>query len=380
LYFNNFKLDELETELANSWLEINLSNLGNNIDFLKSLLPDKTKMMAVVKAEAYGHGSVEVALKAKEKKVDYLGVATIAEGKILRNEGIKLPVLVLGSVFPEQIHIALKYGIEITLASEENIRNTEMVAASLGLKAGVHLKIDTGMGRVGILPDKLNSAVELLKKSDNLEIKGVFTHFAESENPDFNFTRQQIKTFLKCIEEIKTAGFNNFIIHAANSSATLIHPESHFDMVRTGLAMYGIPDPETVGLEPVMSLKSRIINLKEIPAGSSLGYGRSFITKRDSLIGIIPIGYADGFPRVLSNKQEVLIGEKRCMVVGNISMDQCLVDLTDLQKVNIGDEVILLGKAGKEHITAKDWAAKSYRIPYEVLCGFGNRLPRIYIK
>jgi alanine racemase len=380
LYFNKFEFDELEAELANSWLEIDLNNLSSNIDFLRDLLLPGTKMMAVVKAEAYGHGSVEIALKASEKKIDYLGVATIAEAKILRKAGINLPILVLGSVFPEQIHIALKYDVEITLASPENIKNTEAIAGALGKEAKVHLKIDSGMGRVGVRPEYLMKSLELLKEAKNLNLKGVFTHFAESENPDFRFTAKQLKVFQECVVIIKDSGFDSQVIHAANSSATLIHPESHLDMVRVGLAMYGIGDPETPGLAPVMSLKSRIINMKEIPEGRSLGYGRSFFTARDSLIGIIPVGYADGFPRVLSNKQDVLIRGKRCPVVGNISMDQCLVDLTGLENPVVGDEVILLGKSGNEEITAREWAAKSYRIPYEVLCGFGNRLPRIYLK
>ncbi len=372
-------INELEPELANSWLEIRLDTLGKNIDYLRSLLPQGKKMMAVVKADAYGHGSIEVSVKAQKKNINYLGVATIAEAKILRQAGVTLPILVLGSVFPEQIHIALKFNIETTISSIESIKNLNNIATALNLKAKAHLKIDSGMGRVGVRPEKLNDLINFLQSSEKIELKGIFTHFAESENPNQDFTKQQIQTFKEGYKKVKEAGFKDFITHAANSSGILCHPDSCFDMVRTGLAMYGVGDPQTPHLTQVLSLKSRIINLKEVPKGNSLGYGRSFFTIRDSLIGIIPIGYADGFPRILSNKQDVLIKGKRCRVVGNISMDQCLVDITDIENIKIGEEVILQGSSGNESIKAEEWAEKSYRIPYEVLCGFGNRLPRVYI-
>ncbi len=377
-------INDLEPELVNSWLEIDLNAIGKNITYLKSLIPKSGKIMAVVKADAYGHGAIEVAFKAQDIKiVDYLGVANIAEAKILRQSGVYLPILVLGSTFDEQLHIALKYNIETTITSYVNIQILEKIAKELNIQAKVHLKIDSGMGRVGIRPEKLEESLILLKKSKHIILKGVFTHFAESENINSNFTDQQIDTFENCLKIIKETGFKNFIIHSANSSATLICTKSHFDMVREGLAMYGIGDPENDQLLVSLSLKSRIINIKEVPKGSSLGYGRSFFTQVDSLIGIVPIGYADGLPRILSNNQDVIVNDHKFPLVGNISMDQCLVDLTstknNIENIKIGDEVILIGKSKNQSIKVQEWANKSYKISYEVLCGFGNRLPRKYI-
>lgn len=381
-YANNIPfLNELEPELINSRLEIDLKALYNNLKYLKSLSPEKTKLMSVVKADAYGHGIIEIGLEVQKKQLaDYLGVANVAEAKMLRQAGINLPILVMGVIFSHQLEISFKYNIETVITNTKNVIDAQTIGHNKNLKGKVHIKIDSGMGRVGVRPEKLDELLIELKKSNNLELVGVMTHFAESENMDFTFTNHQTKVFMECIEKIKSYGFKNFIIHSANSSATLIHPETYFDMTREGLAMYGVGDPPNNNLTPVLSLKSKIVNIKEIPKGNFLGYGRSFVTQRDSLIGIVPIGYADGFSRILSNKQDVLINGKRCPVVGNISMDQCLIDLTDYQDAKIGDEVILIGKSGNEEIKVEEWAKKSYKISYEVLCGFGNRLPRIYLE
>ena len=379
-YANNIPyLDDLEPELINSWLEINLNNLNHNLKYLKSLVTEMTKVMAVVKADAYGHGLIEVSEEAqKNNLINYLGVANIAEAKILRQAGITLPILVLGTIFAHQISISIKYNIETVINSVQNVSDIEEAAKELNIRAKVHLKIDSGMGRVGIRPEKLDELINELKKCQNIDLIGVMTHFAESENLDFSFTNLQNKVFKNCLEKIKNSGFKDFLIHSANSSATLIHDDTYFDMVREGLAMYGIGDPPDENLKAVLSLKSKIVNIKEIPENQSLGYGRSFVTKRKSLIGIIPIGYADGFPRILSNNQDIIINGQRYPVVGNISMDQSLIDLTNCPDVNIGQEVVLIGKSGNEEIKVEEWAKKSYKISYEVLCGFGNRLPRIY--
>lgn len=370
-------LNEIEPELINAWLEIDLSNLTHNINYIRTLLPENTKIMGVVKADAYGHGSIETSQYLESNGVYCLGVANIAEAKILRQIGRKLPILVLGSVFKEQIYVALKYDIELAITSLKSLEDIINESKKLNKKADVHLKIDSGMGRVGVRLESLEEVLSLLKKSENINLKGVFTHFAEAEHNN-GFTDHQIKEFEKALEIIKKLGFKSFIIHASNSSGIIVHPKAHFDMVRAGLAMYGISDPVDLNLKPVMSLKSKIINIKDIPQGNSLGYGRTFTTQRDSVIGTIPVGYADGLPRVLSNKQEVLIKGKRYPLVGNISMDQCLVDITDAESIEIGEQVTLLGNSGNMSIRPEEWASKSYRIAYEVLCGFGNRLPRVY--
>lgn len=370
-------LNEIEPELINAWLEINLNNLTHNINYLKTIIPKNTKLMGVVKADAYGHGAIETSQYLESKGLDWLGVANIAEAKILRQFGRKLPILVLGSVFKEQIYVALKYNIELAITSLKSLEDIITESKKVNKQAFVHLKIDSGMGRVGVRLENLESVLNLLKNTDNIVLKGVFTHFAESEVKN-GFTNNQINEFEKALEIINKYGFKNFVIHASNSSGIIVHPRAYFDMVRAGIAMYGISDPIDINLKPVMSLKSKIINIKEIPEGNTLGYGRTFKTKRKSIIGTIPVGYADGLPRVLSNKQDVLIRGKRFPLVGNISMDQCMVDLTDLNCIEIGEQVTLLGTSGENTIRPEEWASKSYRISYEVLCGFGNRLPRVY--
>lgn len=372
-------LKDLENELVNSWLEIDLKKYVHNIAYIKKLISPKTKILQVVKADAYGHGAIQIAKKAQELKVDYLGVANVAEGKILRLSGMTLPILVLGSIFKNQIETALKNNLHIAITSLLSFDEIEEIAIKNNLVAHTHLKIDTGMGRVGVREEQLDEIIQKLKNSQRTILEGVFTHFAESEEPNSDFTNQQIKTFEKALEKIKAHLSSDFIIHSANSSATLIHPESYFNMVRLGISAYGLGDPHDNNLEQVMSLKSKIINIKKIPANNYLGYRRSFITKRDSLIATVPLGYADGLPRLLSNNQEVLIKGKRVPIVGNISMDQFLVDITDLENPEIGEEVVLLGKMNDELISIEEWAKKSYKITYEVLCGFGNRLPRKYV-
>jgi len=372
-------INELETELKNSWLEINLTDLKNNVNHIKKKLSENTKFLAVIKADAYGHGCIEVAKKL-QNDVEYFGVATIAEGKILRQSEIKNPILVLGNSFMEQIHVAVKHDIDITIGLDESIQNIDNIAKYLGKRARVHLKIDTGMGRVGIRPENIKSVINLLNNAENIDLIGVFTHYAEAENPLSNYTKKQLETFSKVVELIKLEGFGNLIIHSANSSASLLYPESHFDMARVGLAIYGYSNPIYPELIPIMTLKSRLVSIKKVPKDTYLGYNRAFKTSFDSIIGIVPIGYADGLPRSLSNKQDVLIKGKKCPILGNISMDQCLVDLTNIDDVCVGDEVILLGKSENNSICANEWAEKSGLITYEILCGFGNRLPRIYVE
>lgn len=377
-------LKDLESELINAWLEIDLKKYESNIDYLKSLLHPKTKLMQVVKADAYGHGAIHIAKKAEEIGVSYLGVANIAEGKILRLSNIKLPILVLASIFENQIEYAIKNDLHITITSLESILEIDNVAFKINKIAKTHLKIDTGMGRVGIREENIDRAIELLKQTKNISLDGVFTHFAESEDLNSNFTNEQITIFKKAIEKIKNAGFQDFITHCANSSAILVQPESHFDMVRIGIAGYGIGDPIKEKLQQILTLKSKVINIKKVPKNSSLGYKRSFFTKKDSTMAIIPIGYADGLPRILSNNQNVIINDEFYPICGNISMDQCVIDISDsqndiLSRIKIGDEIILLGESKSKNILIEEWARKSYKITYEVLCSFGNRLPRFYI-
>lgn len=364
---------------SNSWIEIDLKNFQNNLLVLKKMLKPKTLLMAVVKADAYGHGYTEMSKFAQKNGADYLGVASVFEGKLLRNEGIKIPILVLGNIFPLQIEIALENNLDIVVSSIESVLLIQEFAQKKGFIANVHLKIDTGMGRVGVIPENLDRVLEKLLLAKNIFLKGVFTHFSDAENLEKSYTLGQLSIFHESLVKIKEKGFKNFITHAANSSATILYPDSHFDLVRTGIAMYGYPEPKNDSFKPVLSLKTKIIAIKEFKSGCYLGYGKTFLTKRKSIIATLPIGYADGLSRLLSNRQEVIIKQTRCPIVGNISMDQALVDITELPDLKVGETVILIGYSGKESITAKEWADKIGTISYEVLCNFGNRIPRFYL-
>ncbi|MFN8672060.1 MAG: alanine racemase [Candidatus Sericytochromatia bacterium] len=379
-YANNIDcLKDLEEELINAWLEIDLTKYKHNIFYLRSLLPKNTKVMQVVKADAYGHGAIEISEIAEKIGIDFLGVANIAEGKILRENNIKLPILILGSIFDNQIEYAIKHDLQITITSLDSLEHILAIAKDSNKLINSHLKIDTGMGRVGILSTDLELALTKIKESKNIVLKGVMTHFAESEKIASDFTNKQLELFNNCIEKIRAYGFSDFIIHCANSSAVLVQPNSYFNMVRLGISSYGIGDPIDNNLKQIIKLRTRIINIKKLPPNHSIGYRRTFFTKKESFIAILPVGYADGVPRILSNNQDVLINGKRYPICGNISMDQLTVDITNNPEIKIGDEAILLGESQNEKITVEEWANKAYRITYEILCGFGNRLPRKYV-
>lgn len=369
-------IDETDTAHS-SWVEINLKALRDNIIHIKSLLPPKTKIMAVVKANAYGHGLVKIAKAALTSGADHLGVATLNEGTELRASGITAPILVLGCLLPEQLPKALKHNLQVIISNLENLYRFQFIANSLNKIAEIHLKIDTGMGRIGLFPEQAIPIIEAIPSLPNLQLNGICTHFAMSEDPTSFYTKLQFQRFQTFIQDIESK-IPLPTLHVANSSAVLLHQETHLDMVRVGLAMYGVSEAGNIILEPVLSLKAKVTQIRELPSGTPVGYGCNYITDRPTKIALIPVGYADGIPRSLSNRQEVLIHGQRCPIIGNISMDQCTIDITDLE-VSIGDEVVLLGKQKNKEISVKEWAKKANLIPYEILCHIANRLSRLYI-
>jgi len=359
-------------------VEIDLDSIAYNIHQIRKKVGNKTKTMAVMKANAYGHGAVEVAKVAIDAGAQWLAVALVEEGIQLREAGIQSPILILGSTPPDQVHEVIKYNLSQTVCSRELIETLSNEAQSWNQTAKVHIKVDTGLGRLGIFPEEVAAFVKESSCLEGIEIEGIFTHFSVADE-DKAFTELQIKKFKEVISNLEREKIHIPLKHAANSAAVVGFASSYFNLVRPGIILYGLyPSPEmnrTIPLKPAMSFKTKITYLKRVPAGYSLSYDRTFTTKRKSLIAILPVGYADGYPRALSNKGEVLIKGKRAPVVGMICMDMTLVDVTHIPDVKVGDEVVLFGKQNGAQISADEIASKSGLINYEILCGISKRVP-----
>jgi alanine racemase len=373
-------------DIRPTWAEIDLDNLAHNMREVRRIVEEDISVMAVVKANAYGHGSIETSKVFLENGACYLAVATLGEAIELRRAGISAPILILGYVKNSQHHIAVEEDITETIYNMESAKCLSDAAEKLKRKAKVHIKIDSGMGRIGFRPDE-KSIEEIVHicRLPNLEVEGIFTHFAKADELDKTFTIEQYEKFQWTIKELENRGLNIPIKHASNSAAIIDLPEYNLNMVRGGIMLYGLyPSDEVikekVKLKPAMTLKAEISNIKVVPKGTGISYGQIFVTERESKIATIPIGYADGFTRLLTSKAEVAIKGQRVPVVGKICMDQSMVDVTDVENVSLGDEVILFGDGsfGVPHID--EVAEILGTISYEVLCMVGRRVPRVYIK
>lgn len=366
------------------WAEVDLGALGHNVGEVRRLVGSKVKIMAVVKANAYGHGAAEVARAAVRSGADWLGVATPEEAFSLREEGVEAPILVLGYVPYTDLEELIRKDVSITVFSLAQAKDASRVAARRGAAVRVHVKIDTGMMRIGFLPGrKTEEEIFQLASLPGVVAEGIFTHFALADAEDKSFTREQLKRFLALVSSLERGGLRIPLRHAANSAAIIDIPETHLDMVRAGIMIYGLfPSPEVsqnkVELRPVMSWKSRIILVKEVGAGTGISYGHTFITARKSLIATVPLGYADGFSRLLSNKACVLVRGRRVPVVGRICMDQFMADVTGVEGVAEGDEVVIFGRQGQEFIGVDELAQALGTINYEVVCMVSSRVPRRY--
>ena len=362
-----------------TWAEVNLNNLEHNFKQVKVLLRPQTKILVTVKADAYGHGLIAVSKRLSASNVDYLGVASIDEGIKLRKAGIKTPILVLGLIFKKDIHPLFTYQLTPTICDKEMAVTLNAKAVALNRKIMLHIKVDTGMGRIGVLHDQAFSLVRDARKLRNIIIEGIFTHFSCA---DINrkFTNYQINLFNKLAGDLKKSGIVIPLVHAANSIGLIDYKESHFTMVRPGLVIYGLHPKGglSIKLKPVLSLKTRVVFIKQVPQGSGISYGRTYITKRPGNIVTLPIGYGDGYPRNLSNLAPLLISGRRFRIAGLICMDQIMVDVGNF-KPKVGDEVVLIGRQGKQKVTAEELAELSGTISYEIVCGLGSRIPRIYI-
>jgi len=362
-----------------TWAEIDLDALEHNFKQVKKLIGNKVKTMVTVKADAYGHGIIPVSRALARAGVDYLGVASVDEGIVLRKEKIKLPILILGTSLPEHVEPIIRYNLTQTVCTEELANILNRTAQKFKKTARIHIKVDTGMGRLGVDLDKAADFIKKISRLKRLELEGIFTHFPLADT-DTHFTNEQIRAFNRLVDSLEKDGIKFKLRHAANSMGLIGYPESHFNMVRPGLMIYGIYPKQHLGvnLRPVLSLKTKIVFSKRFPEGRGISYGHSYITKKETTIVNLPIGYGDGYPRNLSNIGPVIIKGKRFNICGRICMDQTLVDIGDL-KVEPGDEVVLIGGQGKEKIKAEDLALLSGTIPYEIVCGIGARVPRLYL-
>jgi len=361
----------------NTYAEISLDAIKCNIAEIKKLIAPNVKFMAVVKANAYGHGSVAIARAAVEAGADYLAVANLKEALELRDAGITSKILILTESPTSVMDEIVQYDLTQTVYSFMEAKTLSDEAQKRNKIANVHVKIDTGMGRVGVSPSEALAFIAKISSLPSLRLEGVFTHFAKAEDHQDNFTKEQFERFKQIIARVKDIP----IKHSANSAGVVFHPDTHLDMVRVGLMMYGLyPNGNSrrlIELQPALSFKSRITYLKKVPAGTPVSYGCTHLTRIPTQIATIPVGYADGFSRGLSNRGQVIIRGRRYPVVGRVTMDLTMIDVSDA-KVAMGDEVVLIGEQNGQMIPADEIAKMEDTVSYEVICGIGKRVPRIY--
>ncbi len=384
-------------DTAPLWAEIDLSAIAHNIRELHRITQPQARLMAVVKANGYGHGAVEIARCALQNGASFLGVARIEEGIHLREAGIDVPVLVFGYTRPHRAGDLLQYDLTQSIHTAATARELSEAAASLRTNIKIHLKVDTGMGRLGLLPqnfqsnspekvnpDTIDETLDIAGLS-GLELEGIFTHFASADSADKTYAEYQLDLFLNYLKHLQKAGLHPPLTHAANSGALMDMPRSHLDLVRPGIAIYGLypsdeVDQQRVSLKPAMALKSQIIQLKKVPAGFNISYGSTYTTKHPTTIATVPIGYADGLNRLLSSRGTMLVGGQRVPIVGRVCMDLTMLDVGDVKTVHAGDEVVVFGQQGNETLTVDEMAAELNTINYEIVTGISARVPRVYLK
>ena len=370
--------------LYQTHVQVHLDNIRANIEGIRHRIGSERKILIAVKANAYGHGAVEVSRMAAEIGVDFLGIATVPEAMQLRQAGISLPILKFGPTFFEEIEAAILNMVTLPICSNESALETQQVSAKLNRKSPVHIKIDTGMGRVGVPVKQAVNLAELIEREcPNLYLEGAFTHLPVSDSADQAFTIEQVNRFRACVDEIERGiGRKLDLVHCANSGAVLGHPDAWMDMVRPGIMIYGYyPDkttPRTIELKPGLSFLTRVSFVKKVVKGDSIGYGRTWFAPADTWIATIPVGYADGFSRLFSNSGRVLINGESHPIVGRVCMDQSMVDLGPETQVKVGDPVVLIGKSGHNEITCDEWAEKLHTITYEITCQINPRVTRVF--
>lgn len=361
------------------WAEVDLGALEENIKNIKSCIQGGAKWCAVVKADAYGHGAIAVARKAVEQGASYLAVAVLSEAITLREAGFTLPILILGASPVEESGTLVDYDITQAVFTVEQAKALSAAAVERGKIAKVHLKVDTGMSRIGVRPEMAGEFAKGISEMPNIKLEGMFSHFALADAVDKTYAHMQLDKFKLAISKVEAAGVHIEIKHIANSAAILEMPETHFDMVRAGIILYGLwPSDEVkhvIDLKPIMQLKAKVVYLKTLHAGESISYGCTFTAERESRIGTLPLGYADGYTRLFTGKAQVEFAGKRAPIAGRICMDQCMVDLTDIPEIKQGDVVTLYGS---ESLTMDEAASWLGTINYELPCMLSPRVPRVY--
>ena len=373
--------------LRPAWAEINLNNLDFNIKNIKSKIGDR-ELIGVIKADAYGHGSIKVAEVLRENGCKTFAVATLHEAITLRESGAKEDIIILGLTPDMYAEALVTYDLTPVVCDSANAAAIDAKAREAGKTICGLIAVDTGMGRIGYLAEQPESAIEDIKKIavlDNFKIKGMFSHMATADAADKTFSHQQETKYNKFYQAVTAAGIEIPMRTLANSASIMELPAIHFDACRPGIILYGCyPSDEVdinrLAIKPVMSVKANIVHLKDVPTGFSVGYGRKFIAERPSKIATLALGYADGYPRPYSQQAKVLVNGCVAPIAGNICMDQCMVDVTDVPDGKVGDEVIVMGTDGKNTILADDIAKATGTISYEIVCAFGQRLPKVYVK
>ncbi|MDR3253506.1 MAG: alanine racemase [Endomicrobium sp.] len=366
-----------------NWVEIDKSDFHFNIKKIKEHIAKDTKIMIVMKANAYGHDEITLAKEAQKASIYCIAVSSIEEGIRLREADVKSNILVLGNIYPfENFNVALVHSLTPTISTMSEISVLEYLSRRLNKKINFHLQIDTGMGRIGAMPENSYSILQKIAKTPKINMEGMYTHFPVADT-DPVFTQSQLDIFTKIIKFARINLKLKFIAHAANSAALFRNKRSHLDMVRPGLSIYGLMPfkhaDRFLKLKPVLSWKTKITFLNRVPSGFCVSYGRTFVTNRASVIATIPVGYADGYNRLLSNRGDVLVHGKRCPVIGRITMDMTMIDVTNIKGVVVGDEVVLIGSQGKEQIKADELAKIQNTINYEITGAISARVPRIIV-
>ena len=374
----------LSTEpiLRGTWAEIDLGKIKTNLIKVKAILKPNTKLIAVVKANAYGHGAPIIALAMEKAGADMFGVVTVGEAMDLINYGITKPIIVFGYIPPEAARLVIQNELRVTLFDDKLLQSLVKESLKIGKKAFVHIKVETGLTRWGLSPESVVSFIKKASFFREIEIEGIYSHFASADEENKDYTYQQFELFNKTLSQIEKAGVNIPMKHIANASATVDLPETHLDAVRPGIILYGYEPSKVVlnpsGVEPALQLKSRVGRVYKVASGTSVSYGRSWIAEKSSIIATLPIGYADGYRRELSNKGKVLIRGAKLTVAGRVNMDTLMVDASPVESIAEGDEGIIIGTQGKETLWADEIGALLGTNANEVLVNIGYRIPRLY--
>lgn len=373
-----------ENHKHTTFAEIDLGAIAHNVQFLRERIGSNVALFAVVKANGYGNGAVEVARTALAHGATRLAVARVTEGVELRRAGLDAPILVMGYHVPAESELFVAYDLTATVNTAVFAQTLSSIAANQNKIATIHVKVDTGMGRYGRLPHEVVPFLDEIRQLPNLDIEGLYTHFAVADEPDKAYTRQQFAIFQDVLAQVEAAGHHVRLRHAANSAATLELPETHLDGVRAGIAIYGLEPNNAINpnspLRPALTLKSHVARLRTLPAGSSVSYGRTYTTTRPTSVALIPVGYGDGYHRLHSNRGCVLIHGRRAPIIGRVCMDQFVVDVTGIAGVQQDDEVVLIGVQGNECLSAEEVSQWAETINYEVTTSLLPRIPRLFIQ